>query len=618
MAAYPPQRPCIDAMTALGWQAPLHIVAKACASGTNAIGMAADFIRAGRAACVVCGGYDPVSELVFVGFDAMQASSAAGECRPFDRERSGLVLGEGAAILLLEDWESAAARGAVILGEVMGCGVSTDTSHMTQPHPSGIGPEMAMRRALADAGITPADVGYINAHGTATTFNDATEGLAIQNIFGPEGVPVSSTKALTGHTLGAAGAIEAVFTLACLSEGWLPASHGFRNGDEGIHLDVVKDGGRETQARIALSNSFGFGGVKAALVLASGVGGSDCTRRSAGWSAAPASGTGILGLGMVSGYGVGVDEFVAGVQAGQPAPRTQSTIGTTGNNWTYVAVPEEAVAAVAKEKRLRRASPISHFGVAAGLDAIRCAEARGERVEPSALAIVFAVATGGVQYTRRFFTQILESGASAASPLLFPETVYNAPASHLAAILGVDGGVYTLVGDSAAGLGALRFADTLLEDRADIRHVLVVASEEADWVMAEAYRVWGLQGDGTGQGHLFAKGACAMLLGRKGQDGSDPIAAIAPEFFDGIYLSPREAESLACRLAAGEVPEPDTSRILALSGNAVGASGLAQAVFAAALIKKQSDKNTPRRSRQHLLVRGLSGMAESSALAPLQ
>src|SRR5205085_1356746 len=188
IANYPPQKPVIDAQDAFGISAPCQIIANACASGTNAIGHAFDCVRSQRYQRVLTGGYDAISELVFVGFDSLQAATPE-RCRPFDRDRTGLVLGEGAAVLLLENLDIARARGAKILAEVIGYGISTDTYHLTQPNPSGSGPRQAMEGALQSARIKADEIDYINAHGTATPFNDAAEGKAIAEMF--DGVPVS-------------------------------------------------------------------------------------------------------------------------------------------------------------------------------------------------------------------------------------------------------------------------------------------------------------------------------------------------------------------------------------------------------------------------------------------
>ena len=264
IANYLPQKAIVDAQEVFGIDAPCQVIANACASGTNAIGHAFECVRSGKAQRALTGGYDALSELVFVGFDSLQASTPE-KCRPFDRERSGMVLGEGAAILALENYESAQARDAKILAEIVGYGISTDNHHLTQPDPSGIGPRMAMARAIRSAGLSANEIDYINAHGTATPFNDAAEGKAIAQLF--DHVPVSSTKSMMGHSLGAAGAIEAIFCLLALQHQFLPPNINFRNGDDDVDLDVVANQSRPAKIETALSNSFGFGGTNASIVI---------------------------------------------------------------------------------------------------------------------------------------------------------------------------------------------------------------------------------------------------------------------------------------------------------------------------------------------------------------
>ena len=264
IANYPAQKPVTDAQTACGISAPCYVIANACASGTNAIGHAFECVRSGRYQRVLAGGYDALAELVFVGFDSLQASTPE-KCRPFDRHRSGMVLGEGAAVLALENLDSARARGASVLAEIIGYGISTDNFHITQPEPSGIGARQAMERALESAHVSAADIDYINAHGTATAFNDAAEGKAISALF--NGVPVSSTKSMMGHSLGAAGAIEAVVCLLALQHQFLPANINFTTPDDGVDLNIVANEPQSAVVDVALSNSFGFGGTNASVLM---------------------------------------------------------------------------------------------------------------------------------------------------------------------------------------------------------------------------------------------------------------------------------------------------------------------------------------------------------------
>jgi 3-oxoacyl-[acyl-carrier-protein] synthase II len=259
---YMPQKPILDALELLDLRLPMQIISNACSSGSNSIGHAFNLVREGLNACVICGGYDPLSELVFVGFDSLQASTPE-KIRPFDLHRSGLVLGEGSAVLILESEESAYKRKAMAYAEISGYGVSTDTYHLTQPNPSGIGPRLSMERALQSAGSDSVD--YVNAHGTATLYNDATEGTAISQLL--PGVPISSTKSMMGHALGAAGSIEAAFCVLALRERFLPPNIHFREPDPAWKFEVVANRSRPASVRTVLSNSFGFGGTNASLLF---------------------------------------------------------------------------------------------------------------------------------------------------------------------------------------------------------------------------------------------------------------------------------------------------------------------------------------------------------------
>ena len=260
----------LDLCDAFGFQAPVSIIANACASGANAIGQAFQLVRTGRAARALTGGYDALSHLTFAGFDALHALSPTG-CRPFAAGRDGLLLGEGAALLALESLAGAQARGATILGEILGYGTATDTHHLTQPHPDGDAALAAMNRACAGAGLRPDQLDYINAHGTATPQNDATEAAALNRWAGADAarLAVSSTKAGIGHLLGAAGAVEAVACLMALRGQWLPPQVGDEPADPACRFNLVR---KPTPAALAtaLSNSFGFGGANACLIFGRG------------------------------------------------------------------------------------------------------------------------------------------------------------------------------------------------------------------------------------------------------------------------------------------------------------------------------------------------------------
>ena len=246
----------------------------ACAGGSNAVGDAFHYVRDGYAEMMLCGGTEAsITPLSIGGFTSMKALTTAEDpdraSIPFDAERSGFVMGEGAAVLLLEDLEHAKARGARIIAEMVGYGATCDAYHMTAPAPDGRGGAKAMEIALRDGGVSPEEVGYINAHGTSTHLNDAGETAAVKTVFGPHAykLAMSSTKSMTGHMLGAAGAVEAAFTALALQGGFLPATINYRTADPECDLDIVPNEGREADIRYALSNSLGFGGHNASLLL---------------------------------------------------------------------------------------------------------------------------------------------------------------------------------------------------------------------------------------------------------------------------------------------------------------------------------------------------------------
>ena len=246
----------------------------ACAGGSNAVGDAFHRIRDGYETAMLCGGTEAaISELGIGGFATMKALSpatAVGRASiPFDKERSGFVMGEGAGILILEEREHALKRGAKIYAEIVGYGANCDAYHITSPAPGGEGAAACMGLALKDAGITASEIDYINAHGTSTHLNDLGETAAVKTVFKDRAysVPISSTKSMTGHLLGAAGAVEAIFSVLALRDGFIPGTMNYQVKDEELDLDYVPNKGREKELRYTMSNSLGFGGHNACLVF---------------------------------------------------------------------------------------------------------------------------------------------------------------------------------------------------------------------------------------------------------------------------------------------------------------------------------------------------------------
>lgn len=260
---------------ATGAKGPNSCTVTACATGTNAIGDAFRVISRGNADVMLAGGAEAaITPLALAGFMAARALSTRNEdpkraSRPFDLERDGFVMGEGSCILVLEELEHAKARGAKIYGEIIGFGSTGDAYHITSPAPDHEGAQRAMKEALADANILPEQVDYINAHGTSTEYNDKYETIAIKAVFGEEAyqIPVTSTKALTGHLLGAAGAVEAAICLLALKNQVIPGTYNYENPDPECDLDYVPNQSRKANLEVAMSNSFGFGGHNSVLVF---------------------------------------------------------------------------------------------------------------------------------------------------------------------------------------------------------------------------------------------------------------------------------------------------------------------------------------------------------------
>lgn len=258
-----------------GARGPNSATATACSAGAHAIGDSFRIIERGDADAMICGGAESaITPMSVAGFASMRALSTRNDepqraSRPFDADRDGFVIGEGAGILILEELEFAKRRGANILAEIVGYGMSGDAFHVTMPDETGSGAIRVMQRAIKDAGITPEQVGYINAHGTSTPYNDKFETLAIKKVFGDHAasIPVSSTKSMTGHALGAAGGLEAVFSVLAITENKLPPTINYETPDPDCDLDYIPNVAREATVEYVLSNNFGFGGTNACLVF---------------------------------------------------------------------------------------------------------------------------------------------------------------------------------------------------------------------------------------------------------------------------------------------------------------------------------------------------------------
>jgi len=252
----------------MGWHGPSETITTACAAGAHSIGHAARLVASGRCDVAIGGAAEAgMTGVGIAAFANMTALSTSGISRPFDLRRDGFVITEGAGALVLEEWDRAVARGARIHGELMGSASTADAHHITAPIPGGSGAAACMTLAMEDAGLTTGQIGHINAHGTSTPLNDRAESDAVAKVFGSDSPPVTSTKGVTGHGLGACGAIEAVAVVLSIAHRVIPPTAGFEQPDPDIHLDVVAGAGRPWQPGPVLSNSFGFGGHNGCLVI---------------------------------------------------------------------------------------------------------------------------------------------------------------------------------------------------------------------------------------------------------------------------------------------------------------------------------------------------------------
>jgi len=251
-----------------GFSGPKFTITTACSSSATAIGYGADLIRSGKSKVALCGGSEGLSELTFGGFNSLKVMDPS-PCKPFDRKRAGMSLGEGAGILVLEDFDEALKRGVKIYAEFLGYGIGGEAYHITAPEPTGMSEARIMREALEEAEINPSEVDYINAHGTGTPLNDKVESLSIKNVFKERAysIPVSSIKSMVGHCLGSAGAIEAIASILSMVHRFIPPTVNHQEGDEDCDLDYVPEKSREMKVKVVLSNSFAFGGNCTTLVF---------------------------------------------------------------------------------------------------------------------------------------------------------------------------------------------------------------------------------------------------------------------------------------------------------------------------------------------------------------
>jgi 3-oxoacyl-[acyl-carrier-protein] synthase II len=510
-----------DALAArIGFAGPVLAVNTACASGANAIGLAADLVRTGRADVVLAGGTDALSDIVFAGFSALEALSPV-PAAPYAGNRQGLSLGEGSGMVLLMAQGLANAHRLPVIAEVPGYGLSADGYHATAPRPDGSGAARAITAALLSAGVTADQVGYVNGHGTGTPKNDPAESKAITLALGDQAqrIAVSSTKSMVGHLLGAAGAVEAIVTIGALHEQIAPPTAGYEFPDPDCPLDYVPNTAAPLQTDLALSNNFAFGGANACLVISRPDRAPERTR------AVPEEVV-VTGLSVLNPAGNSVHDAWRAY-----TDRRQVHRLTDGLRQGPVDVDPEPVLNRRERRRMDRLGVLSTVSAARALTA---AGLTGKTAQVADCGVIFGTGSGPMEAMERFVLPLLQQAGAPGDPGVFPNTVYNQAAGQVAMHLGLYGPTSTLSVGHATGVASLAYAADLIgSGSADM--LVVTATDTITGPVARAYAANGLvsrREDGAAADGRFAlaEGSVSFVLERRSAAearGAEPLAVIS-------------------------------------------------------------------------------------------
>ncbi|ARP70701.1 3-oxoacyl-ACP synthase [Streptomyces pluripotens] len=553
---------------------PRVVLSNACAASAVALGYAAELLWKGDVDYVVCGGVDPLASLSAYGFSALGALDPE-PCSPLSAS-TGLTLGEGAGFMVLEPSDRAAARGARVLAELGGYGLSCDGYHQTAPDPSGKGARAAMAQALETAGLTPDDVDYLNLHGTGTPANDASEPKAVKLLFGTDIPPASSTKSIVGHTLGAAGAVEAVVSTLAIDRGTLPPTINTRGMDSPAGLDIIPETGRAARPEVVISNSFAFGGNNASVVLNRPGRPGSAPRRTEQVHEVVV--TGVAGLAGSAGT---TADLVAALDEERPVFAGLEHVAGVGEV-PVGRVDVKSASRGVNPSRARRMDPLSLLAAAAVAD-LYGRHGKPSRAEAEGTGIVFATGYGPVTSVLRFHKGVLQQGISGANPALFANTVVNAAAGHVAMLHRYRGYTATIANGGTSSVLALQLAARVIARGMAERIMVVIADEFPEQALATQAGLPGyarsphvVPGGRTGQ--VLSEGAAAILVeSRASADarGAEVLAAVrgygASGEAVGIGRLGRDGEawsrSLRAAMAeAGTAPDEIDTVVSAASG----------------------------------------------------
>lgn len=440
---------------------PVSTVSTACASSNNAIGLAADFIRSGKADMMLVGGYDALLETVYSGFTSVSALDDQ-PCRPYSADRSGLSLGEGAAFLILERYDVVKARNARMFAEILGYGLALDGYHPTAPHPEGAGAARAMETALKNSNLKPEDIDYINGHGTGTLLNDLSETRAIISALGESAyrVPISSTKAATGHTLGASGVIEGIATIQSIQEGMLPPTIHLNQRDPNLVLDYVPNEARVSSVQVALSNSFAFGGNNAVVAY-----GQPFDNRKP--FIYESNSIVVTGMGMATTEGLGIQPFWHAFSNGK-LKNTETQVSRKGNRYYRISdTLFEQMESKFDRKAIRRLDRNSLMALYAVNDALQHAGIKMEESLRERTGIISSHAFAVYEQFAELFRPVLNPSYR-VRPSVFPNSVYNGAVGAIASHFQVYGPGSTLNGaQSSSALGIIHAMELLKKGDCD-------------------------------------------------------------------------------------------------------------------------------------------------------
>ncbi|MEV6261419.1 beta-ketoacyl-[acyl-carrier-protein] synthase family protein [Streptomyces sp. NPDC051784] len=504
------QLPCVGDYIAAEFdlRGPRVVLSNACAASAVALGYAAEMLWKGDVDYVICGGVDPLASLSAYGFSALGALDPE-PCSPLAAS-TGLTLGEGAGFMVLESVERATARSARVLAELGGYGLSCDGYHQTAPDPSGKGAAAAMAQALETAGLGPEDVDYLNLHGTGTPANDASEPKALKLLFGSSVPPASSTKSMLGHTLGAAGAVEAVVSTLAIDRGALPPTVNTRGVESPFGLDIVPGTGRPADPEVVLSNSFAFGGNNASVVLnRPGRKGSSPRR------ADPRHQVVVTGAAGLAGAAAGTGPLAEALAAGRPCFDAVEHVAGVGEV-PVGRVDVRAATGKLNPSRARRMDPLGLLAAAAVGD-LYARHGKPSRAEAESTGIVFATGYGPVTSVLRFHEGVLRQGITGANPSLFANTVVNAAAGHVAMLHRYRGYTATIANGGTSSVLALHLAARVIARGAADRIMVVVADEFPEQALATQAGLPGYARSphvvpGGRTGMVLSEGAAAILL----------------------------------------------------------------------------------------------------------